>query len=62
MKRPIKVLIIEDDSNIVELIELYMDKIGFSSIFAFFFAFLLRFSLPCLFVIFIIAYSCNIAH
>ncbi|WP_255488180.1 hypothetical protein [Ornithinibacillus hominis] len=32
MKRPIKVLIIEDDSNIVELIQLYMDKIGFSSI------------------------------
>lgn len=32
MKRPIKILIIEDDSNIVEVIQLYMDKIGFSSI------------------------------
>ncbi|RDW15873.1 response regulator transcription factor [Oceanobacillus chungangensis] len=35
MKRPIKVLIIEDDPNIVELIQLYMDKIGFSSISAY---------------------------
>ncbi|MHA6250431.1 response regulator transcription factor [Oceanobacillus sp. CAU 1775] len=34
MKRPIKVLIIEDDGNIVELIQLYMDKVGFSSIYA----------------------------
>ena len=32
MKRPIKILIIEDDVNIVELIQLYMDKVGFSSI------------------------------
>ncbi len=32
MKRPIKVLIIEDDSNIAELIQLYMNKMGFSSI------------------------------
>lgn len=32
MKRPIKILIIEDDSNIAELIQLYMDKNGFSSI------------------------------
>lgn len=32
MKRPIKILIIEDDENIVELIQLYMDKEGFSSI------------------------------
>ncbi|GFZ91786.1 DNA-binding response regulator [Compostibacillus humi] len=29
MKRPIKILIIEDDSNIVELIQLYMDKVGY---------------------------------
>lgn len=35
MKRPIKVLIIEDDPHIVELIQLYMDKIGFSSISAY---------------------------
>lgn len=35
MKRPIKILIIEDDTNIVELIQLYMDKVGFSSIAAF---------------------------
>lgn len=34
MKRPIKVLIIEDDPNIVELIQLYMDKVGFSSVYA----------------------------
>lgn len=32
MKRPIKILIIEDDDTIVELIQLYIDKIGFSSI------------------------------
>lgn len=32
MKRPIKVLIIEDDANIVELIQLYMDKAGYSYI------------------------------
>lgn len=32
MKRPIKILIIEDDSNIVELIQLYMNKMDFSSI------------------------------
>ncbi len=32
MKRPIKILIIEDDDTIVELIRLYIDKIGFSSI------------------------------
>lgn len=32
MKRPIKILIIEDDSNIVELIQLYMDKVGYSHI------------------------------
>jgi len=32
MKRPIKILIIEDDPTIVELIQLYMDKAGFSSI------------------------------
>ena len=32
MKRPIKILIIEDDSNIAELVQLYMDKNGFSSI------------------------------
>ena len=31
MKRPIKILIIEDDSNIVELIQLYMNKMDFSS-------------------------------
>lgn len=35
MKRPIKVLIIEDDPHIIELIQLYMDKIGFSSISAY---------------------------
>lgn len=35
MKRPIKVLIIEDDPNIVELIQLYVDNIGFSSISAY---------------------------
>ena len=35
MKRPIKVLTIEDDPNIVELIQLYMEKIGFSSITAY---------------------------
>lgn len=34
MKRPIKILIIEDDENIVELIRLYMDKMGFASSFA----------------------------
>lgn len=34
MKRPIKVLIVEDDANIVELIKLYMDKVGFASIVA----------------------------
>lgn len=32
MKRPIKVLIIEDDANIVEIIKLYMDKAGFSTV------------------------------
>jgi DNA-binding response OmpR family regulator len=35
MKRPIKVLIIEDDPNIVELIQLYLEKAGFSSIAAY---------------------------
>lgn len=35
MKRPIKVLIIEDDPNIVELIQLYMHQIGFSFISAY---------------------------
>lgn len=30
MKRPIKILIIEDDPNIVELIQLYLDKVGYS--------------------------------
>jgi DNA-binding response OmpR family regulator len=35
MKHPIKILTIEDDPNIVELIQLYMEKIGFSSITAF---------------------------
>lgn len=35
MKRPIKVLIIEDDENIAELIQLYIEKIGFSSITAY---------------------------
>ena len=35
MKHPIKVLIIEDDPNIVELIQLYMEKIGFSFISAY---------------------------
>lgn len=35
MKRPIKVLIIEDDPNIVELIQLYVHKIGFSFISAY---------------------------
>ncbi|WP_453996258.1 response regulator transcription factor [Bacillus nitroreducens] len=35
MKRPIKVLLIEDDPNIVELIKLYLDKIGFSYIAAY---------------------------
>lgn len=34
MKRPIKVLTIEDDPNIVELIQLYIEKIGFTSVFA----------------------------
>ena len=32
MKQPIKVLTIEDDPNIAELIQLYMEKVGFSSI------------------------------
>ena len=32
MKRPIKVLTIEDDANIAELIQLYIEKVGFSSI------------------------------
>lgn len=31
MKRPIKVLTIEDDPNIAELIQLYIAKIGFTS-------------------------------
>ena len=35
MKRPIKVLTIEDDPNIAELIQLYIEKIGFSSIIAY---------------------------
>src|SRR5690606_29608380 len=35
VKRPIKVLLIEDDPNIVELIKLYLDKIGFSYIAAY---------------------------
>lgn len=35
MKRPISVLIVEDDPNIVELIQLYIEKIGFSSIVAY---------------------------
>ncbi|WBL16717.1 response regulator transcription factor [Sutcliffiella sp. NC1] len=30
MKHPIKILTIEDDPNIVELIQLYMEKMGFS--------------------------------
>jgi len=34
MKHPIKILTIEDDSNIVELIQLY-GKMGFSSITAY---------------------------
>lgn len=34
MKRPIKILLIEDDPNIVELIQLYMDKMGVYSIIA----------------------------
>lgn len=34
MKHPIKVLIIEDDLHIVELIQLYMEKLGFSSVIA----------------------------
>lgn len=32
MKKPIKVLTIEDDANIAELIQLYIEKVGFSSI------------------------------
>lgn len=32
MKKPIKVLTIEDDVNIAELIQLYIEKVGFSSI------------------------------
>lgn len=32
MKHPIKILIIEDDPNIVELIQLYVEKSGFSSV------------------------------
>lgn len=32
MKRPIKVLIIEDDPNIVDLIQLYIEKFGFTAI------------------------------
>ena len=32
MKHPIKILTIEDDPNIVELIQLYCDKMGFSCI------------------------------
>ena len=35
MKHPIKVLTIEDDPNIVELIQLYMEKVGFASITAY---------------------------
>lgn len=35
MKRPIKVLTIEDDPNIAELIQLYVEKTGFSSITAY---------------------------
>lgn len=35
MKRPISVLIVEDDPNIVELIQLYIEKTGFSSIVAY---------------------------
>lgn len=35
MKKPIKVLTIEDDANIAELIQLYIEKVGFSSITAF---------------------------
>lgn len=35
MKRPIKVLIIEDDENIAELIQLYIEKTGYSSITAY---------------------------
>lgn len=35
MKRPIKVLTIEDDPNISELIQLYIEKIGFTSIAAY---------------------------
>ena len=35
MKRPISVLIIEDDPNIVDLIQLYIEKTGFSSIVAY---------------------------
>lgn len=35
MKRPIKVLTIEDDPNIAELIQLYIEKIGFTSITAY---------------------------
>ena len=35
MKHPIKILTIEDDPNIVDLIQLYMKKSGFSSISAY---------------------------
>ena len=35
MKHPIKILTIEDDPNIVELIELYCEKMGFSCIAAY---------------------------
>lgn len=34
MKHPIKVLIIEDDQHIMELIQLYMEKMGFSFVIA----------------------------